>query len=371
MHIGFILIPYQEATGAGEHCRNLIRNLSARNQQHQFTVFLPRDIKCAVFDDLANVRCINTPIKQFPGSLRYLGLARARFVQNHLPKIDLAHYFNFPLPLIKSGRTVLTIHDLREEDLPGTYPFWHSVLMRFFSAPGLRKADRIITVSEFSRSRLLHHYPFTKDKVNVIYNAVDGDEIDYRALPERSPRSRPYIFTLGQLSPHKNLPNLVRGFNLLCRERRDLDLVIGGKNFAHVGYVNELQKLAEDPERVVFTGRLSERDKIWYLKNAEVFVYPSLYEGFGIPLLEAFVLRTPVAASKIPVFEEIYGIPEAMFDASDPIEIAETISRICAQRELRARLILAGQKRLSDFDWKEIADKTMNVYEQLSSTTYP
>jgi len=100
--------------------------------------------------------------------------------------------------------------------------------------------------------------------------------------------------------------------------------------------------------------------------NARAFVYPSLYEGFGIPLLEAFAVGTPVAASRIPVFEEIYGFSEAMFDPRRPDEVAGILRRVCADEGLRQRMILHGQRRLAEFDWGRIAEQTLRVYGRVA-----
>jgi glycosyltransferase involved in cell wall biosynthesis len=110
---------------------------------------------------------------------------------------------------------------------------------------------------------------------------------------------------------------------------------------------------------------ISDHDKFMYLKNAKLLVFPSLYEGFGIPLLEAFSLHTPLAVSRIPVFEEIFGLPEAMFDPRDPSDIARVIETICNDPLLRNAIIAHGKKRLSQFSWKKTAQETLSIYNSL------
>jgi glycosyltransferase involved in cell wall biosynthesis len=362
MHIGFMLVPYQQFTGAGEHYRHLILEILRLDSKNKYTIFFPSNADTSVFDANKKATCVRTPIHSAPGVVRYVETALTGFINNYKPSIDVLHCFNFPLPILNKGKIVLTIHDLREEDLPESYSLVHRLIMKFISPAGLKKANHIITVSKFSLERLEAIYPFCKGKATAIFNAVDPFEIVPQSAGVNAPRNRPYLFTIGQLAPHKNISNLIRAFNMLVDRGCDFDLVVAGHNYRSPNYTKELMALAKDASRVIFTGRLSNSEKISFLKHAKLFVFPSLYEGFGIPILEAYSLKIPQAVSRIPVFEEIFGMSEAMFDPKNPEDIAAVIEKICGDAVMQGRIVEFGTKKLMEFTWEKTARETLNVY---------
>jgi glycosyltransferase involved in cell wall biosynthesis len=365
MHIGFVLIPYQRFTGAGEHYHHLIQEILRLDSVNKYTIFFPSDADTSAFDKIKTVTCIRTPIHSRPGPLRYLETMTTGFINNYSPEIDVLHCFNFPLPKLIKRKIVLTIHDLREEDLPESYGYFHRLILKKLAPMGLKKADHIITVSRFTRQRLEINYPFCKGKTTAIYNAVDPSEIIPQSPGIKALYSRPYLFALGQLAPHKNIANLIRAFNILVDRGCDYDLVIAGHNFRSHEFVKDLQALAVDKNRVIFTGRLSNQEKTAYLQHAKLFVFPSLYEGFGIPILEAFALKTPQVVSQIPVFEEIFNFPGAMFDPKDPKDIARVIANVCDNNQLQKDIIEHGNRKLSEFTWNKTALATLAIYNTI------
>jgi glycosyltransferase involved in cell wall biosynthesis len=365
MHIGYVLVPYQRFTGAGEYYHSLIREILELGGENKYTIFFPHGVDTSLFDKYANAVCVNTAIRSSPGPLRYVQTMLSDFAEKFVPKIDLLHCFNFPVPRFSNGKLVLTVYDLREEDLPQTDGRVHRTIMHWLKPGALRRAHHVITISNFSKQRLDYHYPFCKSKSSSIYLSAGLADAGRALDAAPSPRSRPYVFAIGQIAPHKNLANLIRAFNILLGRGCDYDLVIAGHNFGSSQFAKNLYDLPVDKTRVIFTGRLTDVDKITYLRNAKLFVYPSLYEGFGIPLLEAFEVKTPLAVSRIPVFEEIFGLPEAMFDPLDPADMARVIERICSQDSLREAIVSHATQRLSRFSWQETARQTMAVYAKL------
>lgn len=362
MNIGFVLIPYQRFTGAGEHYHHLIMNILKIDTVNKYTIFLPFNSDASQFNSIPQATIVRAPIIEKPGPLRYAQTVFSRFIDRYRPRIDLLHCFNLPLPRLSHGKTVLTIHDLREEDFPKSYGWFHRTIMRVLTPAALKRVHHIFTVSQFSQDRLIAHYPFCAGKITIAYNAIDPSIVFRQIAGALSLQKRPYIFTIGQLSPHKNLANLIRAFNLLIQRGCDYNLVIAGHNFRSPEFTEKLFRLVTDPKRVIFTGRLSNQEKLLYLQNAKLFVYPSLYEGFGIPLLEAFALQVPVAASRIPVFDEVFGFSEAMFDPKDPMDIARVIEKVCDNNQLQKDIIEHGNRKLSEFTWEKTAKATVAVY---------
>ena len=362
MHIGYVFIPYQPFTGVGEYQRNLIKEILEIDAVNNYSIFLPHGVDAAWAGTHKNAVWINTPIRSKPVGVRYFQMMCGDFLNNYNPKIDLLHCFNFPLPPFSRGKIVLTVHDFREEDLPEFDGNLRRMIMRYIKPRSMKRAAHIITVSEFSKKRLDFHYPFSRNKSTRIYLATSHQEkIPLSEIPP-SPYPRPYLFAIGQLAPHKNLDNLIRAYNYLLERGCDYDLIIAGRSLSSFRFAGNLHTLSKDKNRVKFTGMISDQEKFIYLKNAKLFIYPSLYEGFGIPLLEAFSLQTPLAVSRIPVFEEIFGLTEAMFDPRDPSDIARVIETICNDPLLREAIIAHGKKRLSQFSWKKTAQETLFIY---------
>jgi glycosyltransferase involved in cell wall biosynthesis len=366
MHIGFMLIPYQQYTGAGEYYQHLIQEIVRLDSVNKYSVFFPSDADTAIFEKNKNVTCIRTPIHSRPGPLRYMETMLTEFINNYKPAINILHCFNFPLPNFHKGKIVLTIYDLREEDLPESCGVIHRLIMGYIAPAAIKKANYIITISKFSQKRLEAHYPISSEKSTAISIAVDTSEILAQSSGQGPLRSRPYLFAIGQIAPHKNFANLIFAFNILLNRGCDYDLVIAGHNFRNPEFVKKLHGLSVDKNRVIFTGRLSNQDKISFLKHAKLFVFPSLYEGFGIPILEAFTLQTPQAVSRIPVFEEIFGFSDAMFDPKSPADIANVIEKICKDQSLQDKIVSHGRKKLAEFTWEKTARATLNVYNILA-----
>ena len=366
MHLGFVLIPYQRYTGAGEYYQHLIKAILRLDTANKYTIFFQKGADTAVFKDCKNVSCVYTPIHWGPGALRYLETITTGFFNSYKPSVDVLHCFNFPLPNLYKGKIVFTAYDLREEDLPESYGRIHRLAMMFLAPRGLKRADHIITISKFTQERLEINYPLCRGKSTAIYLAADPSEVIPQSAGMQALHRRPYLFAIGQIAPHKNIANLILAFNILVKRGCDYDLVIAGHNYRSPEFVEKLQGLAVDKNRVIFTGRISNQDKMAFLKHAKLFVFPSLYEGFGIPILEAFTLQTPQAVSRIPVFEELFGFPEAMFDPKSPEEIANVIERICTNQPLRNGIVSYGIKKLEEFTWEKTARATLSIYDNLA-----
>jgi glycosyltransferase involved in cell wall biosynthesis len=362
MNIGFVLIPYQHYSGVGEYYRNLFSQLLEIDRTNTYTVFLPPDAGEIAFTFFGRERCVVTGIPSSPSYVRYpRAILGDRTIENHRPRIDLLHCFNFPLPGF-SGKTVMTVHDLREDDLPQYFNPLVNALRRRIVKNNLRRVDSVIAVSDFTLDRLLRHYPFCRGKATRVHHGIRSHDIR-SSTPRLHPR--PYLLTVGHMYPYKNQRNLLRAFNRLIRNPAFLyDLVVVGGTYSSREYFRSLQNVVTDKERVVFTGAVSYSDLASYYAHADLFVFPSLYEGFGFPLFEAIAHDVPVACSDVPVFNELLQCPEATFDPHSDENIALTISMILSNPPIRERILTQGKKRLAFFTWEKTAKETLAIYEQ-------
>jgi glycosyltransferase involved in cell wall biosynthesis len=289
-------------------------------------------------------------------------------------RFDVLFAPNFVPPPTRTRRLVLTIHDLAFRLQPDTAPLatrrWLARLDR-----ALHQAARVIVPSEATRADLLEHYSVDPERVRVIPHGVDPRR--FRRPPEgiiRQARRRhgidgPYLLFLGGIEPRKNLPAMVRAFAALPDDI-DARLVIAGGSVAwnpegrerldHV--IDALSPSAR--RRVRLTGYLPEPEKLALLAGAEALVYPSLYEGFGFPVLESFAAGTPVLTSDLSSLPEVAGDAALLVDPRSEEAIAEGMERLLRDADLRARLAAAGQERADAFRWEETARRTAGVLHE-------
>ena len=284
-------------------------------------------------------------------------------------KFDVLFAPNFVPPPTRSNRVVLTVHDLAFRRFPETAP--HSTrrwLARLDRAIG--RAAEIIVVSEATKRDVVDLYPVDEDRVTAIHHGVDTERIrpasaaEVGRLRRRHDINGPYLLFLGGLEPRKNLPRLVAAYGRLAEPPA---LVIAG---ASVPWNPEGRgaldaALAELPaqvrERVVLTGYLGDRDKVAALSGAEALVFPSLYEGFGFPVLEAMACGVPVLTSNVSSLPEVAGEAAVLVDPLDEEMIADGIRRIVEDGELRAALVEAGRARVGRFRWADSARRHAEV----------
>lgn len=282
-----------------------------------------------------------------------------------LARFDVLFAPNFVPPPTASPRLVLTIHDLAFRLHPETAPMatrrWLARLDR-----AIRQASEIVAVSEATRRDLLELYPVDQERVTVIHHGIDADR--FRPAPpgevERVRRRHgidgPYVLFLGGLEPRKNLPGLVRGWARLPDELRPGLVVAGASVPWNPEGPSELERaLAALPsaarERVTLTGYVGHRDKVALLTGARALAFPSLYEGFGFPILEAMALGTPVVTSDVSSMPEVAGEAAVLIDPRSEEAIAEGLGQVLADEGLAARLREAGRDRVRGFDWDRTA----------------
>jgi glycosyltransferase involved in cell wall biosynthesis len=291
----------------------------------------------------------------------------------HLPNQHFGRYGNFlKLPYI------ITVHDLiRYLDLKGYETYIHRPNHRdkFYlrlDCKGIKKATRIIAISEATKKDLRHHLGIPDEQISVVYLGVDYQT--FRPPLQTSEPEHPYILFVGSEHPRKNLPTLFRAFKRLKEQPRfkNLKLVKVGKaggperDFRRetVSIMNSLNLNQE----VVFTEAVSEKDLVAYYRGAECFVFPSLYEGFGLPPLEAMACGCPVISSDSTSLPEVVGEAAIKVSPHDIEGLAGALEKILTDRELREDLIAKGAIQAARFSWEQTAEKTLEIYKEVEKT---
>jgi glycosyltransferase involved in cell wall biosynthesis len=290
-------------------------------------------------------------------------------------RFDVLFAPNFVPPPTRSRKVVLTVHDLAYKLFPQTAPLatrrWLSRL-----EASLRRAAQVIVVSEQSRRDLLESYPGKaerlSERLSVVPLGVDTDVFrpsqaqTVTAVRRRFGIQGPYLLSLAGIEPRKNIPAIIGAYASLPDDVRPA-LVIAGPvaPWNPEGWNLVRPALAELPhrvrDRIVVTGYVSEGEKVALLGGAEALVYPSLYEGFGLPVIEAMACGTPVLTSDVSALPETAGDAALLVDPGAPAAITAGMERILTDTELRERLRVAGIARAAAFSWDETARLTAGV----------
>lgn len=257
-------------------------------------------------------------------------------------------------PLL-TRKKIMTIHDLAFMANPAWYSRSYRLWYRLMTPLCAATSVRILTVSQFSKSEIRQRLSISEKKISVIYNAVapsfltSNDDIDKGAMSRDI-----YILAVSSIDPRKNFSTLLKAFARIKDKKLKL-YIIGGQDAIYATSIADLCK-ENGSERIKWLGRINDVELKQYYSRALCFVYPSLYEGFGIPPLEAMACGTPVIVSSIPVLEEVCGKAALYVNPYDEKDIAEKIDRLVDDDNLRRNLVRKGYERCALFDWQRSAE---------------
>ncbi|MDI6858528.1 MAG: glycosyltransferase family 1 protein [Dehalococcoidia bacterium] len=286
-------------------------------------------------------------------------------------RADVAHMHYILPPVVPRCATVLTVHDISFERYPDFFSRSELLRARTLVPFSARRADVVIAVSEFTKADLVSFYGIDPEKIVVTSAAPaphfhpldDRRRID--AVRREYGIDGPFILYVGNIQPRKNLRRLIEAFAATaCESDIPHRLVIVGKKAWLHSPVLEAARASRLSERITFTGYVPDKDLPALYNAADLFVYPSIFEGFGLPVLEAMSCGTPVITSNTSSLPEVGGDAAVYFDPLDAGDIARAIRAALADPELRSRLSARGLARAKEFSWAATARKTVEAYEQ-------
>jgi glycosyltransferase involved in cell wall biosynthesis len=274
-----------------------------------------------------------------------------------------------PLFFPQQTEITATIHDLAFRFYPETFPLWDRMKLRVFLRIVLWRATKIITVSHATKRDLLHFYPhlLAKKQIEVIHHGFDESLLRDPVVPQDASRvlekyhlvPKQYFLYVGALQPRKNIERVVAAFEQVKEIHKDAKFVLAGE----AAWLSEgiLKRIAASPVRadIVHTGGIDFQSLRVLYQNARVFVFPSLYEGFGLPVLEAFACDVPVLVSENSSLREVAGEAAWYCDAFSVDDIAEQMTLLWQDDALRERLITRGGEQLKRFSWDKTAKETL------------
>jgi glycosyltransferase involved in cell wall biosynthesis len=358
-------------TGIGRYVFELTKNLLKLDKDNRYVLFFndPEFQKFTPPDKNVKKVLVNAPHYSFREQTKFLRALN----REHL---DLMHFTHFNAPVFYRRPSVVTIHDLTLHFYPGKKKasFLHRMAYSLTLKTAVKKAKKVITISENTKKDLHKLLKIASEKVAVIYEGVDekfkilADPQLTKDIKKKYKLDKQYLLYTGVWRCHKNLPNLIEAFHILKTEY-DFDgyLVITGRHDPL--YAPEIMEKAVSlnlDDDVIFTGLVEEDELVPLYNGALAYVFPSLYEGFGLPPLEAMQCGIPVAASRASCLPEICGENNAVFfDPNDPNDMAEKIFRVVSEKSLREQLIKNGLEHAKKFSWEKMAGQTMLIYRQI------
>ncbi len=360
---------------------NLVKNLAKIDSRNKYLLFTDT-ADTAILQSIAVKLKIENKI-----NFEIIPLAAARLLRNKfgwniwtLPRylrknpadIYLTQYIT-PFFVPKSIKIATIIHDISFKVYSQFIKFSDLFFLKILIPMSLKRADKIIGVSRFTAEELKKYYPASRDKVAWIHNAVSEDFLRQDVSPEKilSVKKKyalpdEYILYVGTLQPRKNIPILIEAYAKI-KHKIDAKLVIaGGRGHNFDPRIDETVSKLNLKNNVFFPGFIDENDKAAVMKGARVFCFPSLYEGFGIPILEAMAAGTPVIASDIPPHREIAGESALFFEPKSPENLAGKIQKIFDNPNLGGILAQKGQSQAQKFSWEKAAWGVICIFNSLS-----
>jgi glycosyltransferase involved in cell wall biosynthesis len=357
-------------TGIGRYTYELIRNLSELDEKNEYVIFLRKE----TFDSFMPP---NQRFSKVLADFSHYSVAEQTGFLKILndSKLDLMHFTHFNAPVFYNKPYIVTIHDLTLSFYPGKK--MNNVLRRtayrLVMGTVTKKAKKIIAVSEHTKSDLQKLYNIKDDRVKVIYNGINPEfskpsAVSRPDLMKKLGIQKPYFLYTGVWRDHKNVLGLIRAFAKLNGESgKQYNLVITGRNNPSYKEVPDIIKDMNLESDVHLVGMVSEDDLTSLYQYALAYVFPSFYEGFGLPILEAMQCGTPVVASDRSAIPEISGEGNALFFNPDSIdEMAEKMKIAATDPSVRRKLIDRGLERVKDFDWRRTAADTLEIYNSIN-----
>jgi glycosyltransferase involved in cell wall biosynthesis len=286
-------------------------------------------------------------------------------------QLDIFHA-QFIVPPFLKCRTVTTVPDIAFEHFPEMFPAPQRLALKLLVRESVKRADHVITVSHYSKNDIAQTYGVSPDKITVTYEGA-GDEfrpMDRKQAQEILARKYAiegqFILYLGRLQARKNLRRLVEAYAMVRKAGFPHKLVLAGKPDSLFQAVLERIRELKLQNDVILPGYVESKDSPAFYNAAEVFVFPSFFEGFGLPVVEAMACGTPVITSRGSSLEEIAAGSALIIDPLDELSIANALQQVLQDPELRLRLSRAGLVRSLDFSFKNAAQQTVKVYEQVA-----
>lgn len=356
----------KEKTGKGWYTFNIVRELLEQDTGNEYILYSNTTKNPFKNAKNAQLKCI----KESSPKWHFKVLKDLR--QNPVDLFFAPTSYIIPAFAPKSLRVIITVHDLVAFLFPGTHSFKATLIERLTLKKALRKAEKVFVVSENTKKDLLEHFDYPASEIHetpcapsdFFREAVREEELqkfkDSQKLPEK------FILAVGTLEPRKNFATLIKGFVNFKKRHPDYKLVIVGKKGWKFKQIEESLEKYNMKEEVIFPGYIKGEDLHKMYQLAQVFVFPSLYEGFGIPPLEAMASGCPVVSSNVASLPEVVGDAGLLIDPNNSYKMAEAVADLIDRDNVRATMIERGFKQAEKFTWKRSARIVLDIFNHFA-----
>ncbi|MFH1661829.1 MAG: glycosyltransferase family 1 protein [Candidatus Falkowbacteria bacterium] len=370
--------------GLGRYIQEVVDNVIKIDTENKYVIFLGSDN----FDEFT---CDNKNVKKVLTDAKWYSLSEQVKMPFLIWKehLDLIHFPHFNVPIFCPTKFVVTIHDLiltkfptqRATTLSPIFYKIKNLAYKIIIWSAVKRSKKIIAVSEFTKNDIVKQFKVKSKKIIVTYEGVANlakgrDSLFAKKLDDKKTLlgyniNSPFLLYVGNAYPHKNLEGLIRIFKIINSENSGLRLVLVGKEdyfYERVkNYAKELDLFNEDENnsRIIFPGYVPDAQLEILFKKAVAYIFPSLYEGFGLPPLEAMAKGCPVVSSNKASMPEILGDVAIYFNPENKDEMLYQIKKIINNQDLRDKLIKKGYEQVKKYSWWECANKTLGVYNNI------
>lgn len=356
--------------GIKEYIDNLVNNLAKLDSENEYVLYVLKDQLDYAKKNLPSKFKIKT--LPFVSGSKFNRIKRSLFEkkfwlnEEKIEKFDLFHSPFFHAPKLKNTKLLLTVHDLRLYRFPETYEFFRYQYLKRRVKESIKKADHIISISNFTKQEIIELCGIDPEKITVIHEAINPSKFNASNItePDDVPeviKQYPYILSVGHMEPRKNYDRLIHAY-LKLKENpalKDLQLVIVGKK--DHSFKSTLNKIKDTPG-IHYLDFVDGNTLLWLYQQAQLFVFPSYYEGFGFPPLEAAILGTISAVSNVSSIPEICGDTELYFDPYDVDGMVKTMTKALTDKTTMEKETHRLKDAVDRFSWEKNARETINVY---------
>ena len=360
----------QHLTGNETYVRNLLDQFDRLDRDSEFIACVSRKSALGAVPERFHTRFVaDNPFVR-------LGWDLARQIRRDRPNLLHVQYTG---PLFCSSSVVVSVHDVSFLSNPEYFPKFRARQLRTTVRRTVQKAAKVLTASEFSRRCIVEAYCLDEEKVISIPNGVSPSfrplarQAAARLVRERFDIAGPYVLTIGDLQPRKNHLGLIRAFEEAMRARPELphQLLITGKDTWYSPEIRGAAAKSPLSSRIHFTGFAEDRDLPALYGGCDLFIFPSFYEGFGLPILEAMACGRAVACSNTSAMPEVADSAALLFDPASIAEMTRALLDLLLDAELRGRMERLGIQRAAHFGWERTARETLNVYYEVAGRRAP
>ncbi|HRH32567.1 MAG TPA: glycosyltransferase family 1 protein [bacterium] len=365
--------------GLGRYTQEIVDRVTTLDRKNYYVVFLSHKN----FDEFVSE---NPRVKKVLADVHWYGLAEQIIMPRLIAqeKIDLMHFPHFNVPIFCPTKFVVTIHDLILTKFPTTRAstlgpvkyFLKNIAYRFVINRAIQRSEKVIAVSHYTKDDIISQFNVDPKKIIMIYEGVAGleDSTDKRYAAKLKSAEilsgycilEPYLLYVGNAYPHKNLEMLVSVFLKLRKKFSDLKLVLVGRDdyfYLRLKEFAQKESSLKDFEAIIFPGYVPDEDLQTLFKHAALYVFPSKYEGFGLPPLEAMSYGCPVVSSNATCLPEIMENAAIYFNPHDEKKIVSVIQEILSDQFLRSELVKKGYEQIKKYNWENAAHQTVTVYQ--------